>query len=105
VSSARCAGAERTCEFGDPGLPMRDRKAIFLPGEQQPWIIAPDSPPDTLIVNSPLGKSVEPFDCLGVDMSFRSRELLHYCKCTLYIILNRDHYSFFQFITAMIALI
>ncbi|KLP03393.1 uncharacterized protein FFB20_02172 [Fusarium fujikuroi] len=74
----RCVSAGRICDFADPGIPLRDRKAICLPGEQQPWIISQDAPPVTLIVNSPFGKSVEPFDCLGLDMTLRSRELLHY---------------------------
>jgi hypothetical protein len=78
--STRCVSAGRACEFADPSIPLRDRKATCLPGEQQPWIISQDAPPVTLMVNSPFGKSVEPFDCLGLDMTLRSRELLHYCK-------------------------
>ncbi|EXK28367.1 hypothetical protein FOXG_20189 [Fusarium oxysporum f. sp. lycopersici 4287] len=74
----RCVSAGRACEFADPSIPLRDRKATCLPGEQQPWIISQDAPPVTLMVNSPFGKSVEPFDCLGLDMTLRSRELLHY---------------------------
>ncbi|KAF5237871.1 hypothetical protein FANTH_10585 [Fusarium anthophilum] len=74
----RCVSAERTCEFADPSIPLRDRKAICLPGEQQPWIISQDTQPVTLFANSPFGKSVEPFDCLGLDMTLRSRELLYY---------------------------
>lgn len=81
MSSARCISAGRDCEFADAELPLRDRKAVFLPGEQAPWVIDSSSPPMTLVVDSPFAKSVEPFDCLGLDMSLRSRELLHYCKC------------------------
>ncbi|KAF4988101.1 hypothetical protein FGRMN_9967 [Fusarium graminum] len=66
------------CEFSEPSLPLRDRKAVFLPGEQQPWIIIPEEPASTVTFHSPLSKSVDPFDCLGLDMSLRSRELLHY---------------------------
>ncbi|UZP38612.1 hypothetical protein NXS19_006428 [Fusarium pseudograminearum] len=75
---ARCISAGRDCEFADAELPLRDRKAVFLPGEQAPWVIDSSSPPVTLVVDSPFAKSVEPFDCLGLDMSLRSRELLHY---------------------------
>ncbi|KAI1022361.1 hypothetical protein LB505_007279 [Fusarium chuoi] len=74
----RCVSTRRICEFADPSIPLRDRKAICLPGEQQPWMISQDVPPVTLMVNSLFGKSVEPFDCLGLDMTLRSRELLHY---------------------------
>ncbi|RFN45598.1 hypothetical protein FIE12Z_10152 [Fusarium flagelliforme] len=74
---ARCRNAGRDCEFADPELPLRDRKGIFLPGEQAPWVIESDTPV-TLVTKSPFAKSVEPFDCLGLDMSLRSRELLHY---------------------------
>ncbi|KAF0635538.1 hypothetical protein FPSE5266_08454 [Fusarium pseudograminearum] len=75
---ARCISAGRDCEFADAELPLRDRKAVFLPGEQAPWVVDSSSPPMTLVVDSPFAKSVEPFDCLGLDMSLRSRELLHY---------------------------
>ncbi|KAG8672377.1 hypothetical protein FPOAC1_005644 [Fusarium poae] len=74
----RCTSAGRDCEFGDAELPLRDRKAVFLPGEQAPWVVSSSSPSATLVVDSPFAKSVEPFDCLGLDMSLRSRELLHY---------------------------
>ncbi|RGP77212.1 hypothetical protein FLONG3_4727, partial [Fusarium longipes] len=74
----RCINAGRHCDFADPELPLRDRNAIFLPGEQAPWAVDTIGPPVTLLVGSPFAKSVEPFDCLGLDMSLRSRELLHY---------------------------
>ncbi|XEV03128.1 hypothetical protein FSHL1_008415 [Fusarium sambucinum] len=74
----RCINAGRNCEFADTELPLRDRKASFLPGEQAPWVVSSNSPSMALVVDSPFAKSVEPFDCLGLDMSLRSRELLHY---------------------------
>ncbi|QPC70717.1 hypothetical protein HYE68_001469 [Fusarium pseudograminearum] len=79
---------ERDCEFANAELPLRDRKAVFLPGEQAPWVIDSSSPPMTLVVDSPFAKSVEPFDCLGLDMSLRSRELLHYSP-----LINPVHHS------------
>ncbi|KAF5668387.1 hypothetical protein FHETE_5323 [Fusarium heterosporum] len=50
----RCVAAGRMCEFSEPSLPLRDRKAVFLPGEQQPWIVIPEEPAGTLIAHSPL---------------------------------------------------
>lgn len=82
VISTRCIRADRTCEFRSPSPLLRDRRAVWLPGQQQPWAVhsarmecATENP-----LAFPIPKAMTGLDCLGVPMSFRSRELLHYCK-------------------------
>ncbi|EEU41680.1 uncharacterized protein NECHADRAFT_87630 [Fusarium vanettenii 77-13-4] len=69
----RCDGGQPICS----DLPLRDRRAEWLPGEHQPWTV------DTQVAlnpGSPMTNSMDPFDCLGLDMSFKSRQLLHYFR-------------------------
>ncbi|WAO96623.1 Zn(2)-C6 fungal-type domain-containing protein [Fusarium falciforme] len=72
----KCTKSGRACEYGSD-LPLRDRRAEWLPGEHQPWTV------DTQVAlnpGSPMTNSMDPFDCLGLDMSYKSRQLLHYFR-------------------------
>ncbi|KAH7009930.1 hypothetical protein EDB80DRAFT_714103 [Ilyonectria destructans] len=70
---ANCVNADRPCEYPIMGLPLRERRKRWLPGEQQPWT-APHTSHMPIVVSS----KVDPFHCLPNGMPFRSSELLHY---------------------------
>ncbi|KAF4982467.1 hypothetical protein FZEAL_1921 [Fusarium zealandicum] len=56
--------------------------ASWLPGQQQPWAVPlTNAQPDRGTI-SPVTKSMGDFDCLGLDMSFKSRQLLDYFRQT-----------------------
>ncbi|KAH6971094.1 hypothetical protein BKA56DRAFT_496098 [Ilyonectria sp. MPI-CAGE-AT-0026] len=75
---ARCISAGRLCEFSSLSLPLRDRRALALPCEQQPWVT--QSAQLQVVWNGPLAtKLADPFDSFAISMPFKSRELLHYC--------------------------
>lgn len=74
ILSLNCSNGDKTCEYSS-GLPLRDRRKAWLPGEQKPWT-AP-----TTQIPMIISFQVDPFDALPNSMPFRSAELFHYCKC------------------------
>ncbi|KAH7324267.1 hypothetical protein B0I35DRAFT_458052 [Stachybotrys elegans] len=70
-SCTACIKAKAICQPKKEQLPLNDRRATRLPGEEDPWFLRA----------SPLkqpGHIMDPFDCLPIRMPNRSRELLHY---------------------------
>ncbi|KAH6876817.1 hypothetical protein B0T10DRAFT_195387 [Thelonectria olida] len=74
----RCAKAGKACDFHTIDPPLRDRRAVWLPGQQQPWAVTPCHL-RPIQFNSVIGmNSSDPFDCLPAQMVFQSRQLLYY---------------------------
>jgi hypothetical protein len=101
-----CVSRKRPCSYAPVEVPVRERKSLenFLPGEQAPWAIgdglnqlslfSPNKDGVGTVVEasqeplmnvdvflSPLpGHPLDPFDSLPIKLSFKSKELLHYCR-------------------------
>ncbi|KAI5463580.1 hypothetical protein BGZ63DRAFT_195670 [Mariannaea sp. PMI_226] len=76
-SCSRCIKAGRFCDFGIPNLPLRDRRALPLPG-QQAWFVHSNQL-QPIFWHTPLeSNSIDPFESLEVKLPFKSKELLRY---------------------------
>ncbi|KAH6876827.1 hypothetical protein B0T10DRAFT_497333 [Thelonectria olida] len=74
----RCSKAEMSCDFRAPELRLRERRAILLSGEQQPWTMSPNHPRPVQLNRALDMNLADPFGCLPVQMLFNSRQLLYY---------------------------
>ena len=92
--SLNCLHKRIVCEYAPPRLFLRDRRAqrkTPQPWQQSVLLLPPQTPsstsecplpPVTTSWQVPLGTALDPFDTLAIKMPFKSRELIHYCKCT-----------------------
>lgn len=99
VTSTNCVSSNKSCNWGNTKIPLRDRRATKYPGENTPWVsnssfTSQDMPSSSKSVSpvvnqrgtpsSPLklrlGEALDPFDTMLIKMPFKSKELFHYCE-------------------------
>ncbi|VUC36575.1 unnamed protein product [Clonostachys rosea] len=96
-----CLAKKKTCSYSPARVPLRDRRAQALPGQQTPWALPVSHSHQTFSLvkegssgkrgKHPTGKrmmirrwklprsdAVDPFNVLPIKMPFKSKELLHY---------------------------